>query len=127
MKYSSFSLIAILVLSGCQLTQDQTTDTNETNQDEFISQEDIASPIDVNEALTADGTIDVYHPVDDVEIKLAENDMYVTDDLWQRIRNKITFEIPQNKRLVIQRNWFSKNQAYLDRCLLYTSPSPRDS
>ncbi|GHE83690.1 lytic transglycosylase [Thalassotalea profundi] len=121
MKYLSFSLITILTLSGCQLTQDNVAATNATNT--HIGQEEIASPIDISEALDAtDGTLEIIHPVDDVEITLAENETYVTDDLWQRIRDKITFDVPQNRRVIVQRDWFNKNQAYLDRVAKRAEP-----
>ncbi|XQW86691.1 LysM peptidoglycan-binding domain-containing protein [Thalassotalea piscium] len=123
MKYISISLTAVLALSGCQSILNQTANNNETNnQNIVLNQEDIASPLDISEALTADGTVDVIHPVDDVEINLSDNDVYVTDDLWQRIRDKITFDVPQNQRVINQRNWFSKNQRYLDRVAKRAEP-----
>ncbi|GAA5141623.1 LysM peptidoglycan-binding domain-containing protein [Thalassotalea piscium] len=118
MKYLTFSITAALVLSGCQSTLEQT----ENKSNIVINQESVASPIDITEALTADGAVDVIHPVDDVEITLTDNETYVTDDLWQRIRDGITFDIPQNKRVISQRNWFSRNQSYLDRVAKRAEP-----
>ena len=72
----------------------------------------IASPIEINQALLADETASVIHPVADVDFTLTD-DIHVSDDLWQELRQGLTFDIPENKRLIAQRNWW-----------LICSPSP---
>lgn len=37
------------------------------------------------------------------------------EDLWQRIQMQLTFNVPQTRPIVEQRNFYSANQAYLDR------------
>ncbi|MGB1199715.1 MAG: LysM peptidoglycan-binding domain-containing protein, partial [Thalassotalea sp.] len=123
MKYLPYSLIAIFALSGCQTTFEQIANSTETNNlPTNINSAEIATPTDIAQALSADGAINVMHPVDDVDITLSENDTYVTDDLWQRIRSQITFNVPQNKRVIAQRNWYSKHPSYLDRVAKRAEP-----
>jgi membrane-bound lytic murein transglycosylase D len=37
------------------------------------------------------------------------------EDLWQRIRSQLYFDIPQNKRVAAQQRWYLKNPAYMKR------------
>jgi membrane-bound lytic murein transglycosylase D len=37
------------------------------------------------------------------------------EDLWERIRSQLYFDIPQNKRVTAQRNWYLKNPSYMKR------------
>jgi len=120
MKYFPISLVALVVLSGCQLT------TNQSHQDsspvELATQQSIATPVEITHALLQDERADVIHPVDDVDITLTDKDIYVENDIWQRIRHQLTFDIPQNRRVVVQRNWYAKHQSYLDRVAKRAEP-----
>jgi len=123
MKYISFSLSAFIALTGCQSTFKQ--QANDTSiQEAYVNaqvQKNIASPIDINEALLADETAAVFHPVADVNISLSD-EVNVSDDVWQRIRDQLNFEVTQNRRVIAQRNWYAKNQAYLDRVAKRAEP-----
>ncbi len=122
MKYSAFSvslISATLFLSGCQSTFTSEDSEVERNQQANIT---TASPIEINQALLADETADVIHPVADVEFTLSDNDIHVNDDIWQHIRGKLNFEIPENKRLIAQRNWYVKHGNYLDRVAKRAEP-----
>lgn len=122
MKYIPLTLSAALVLAGCQMTTEQTN--KEFNSSELAKNkiESIATPVDISQALLADEAIDVIHPVADVDITLSDNDINVNEDLWQRIRNKLTFDVPQNRRVLAQRNWYAKHQSYLDRVAKRAEP-----
>jgi membrane-bound lytic murein transglycosylase D len=37
------------------------------------------------------------------------------EDLWERIRNQLYFDIPQNKRVAAQQRWYLKNPSYMQR------------
>ncbi|MDX3772788.1 LysM peptidoglycan-binding domain-containing protein [Chromatiaceae bacterium AAb-1] len=37
------------------------------------------------------------------------------EDLWQRIQLQLTFDVPQTRPIIEQRNFYSSHQAYLDR------------
>lgn len=45
----------------------------------------------------------------------APPDASELEDLWQRIQFQLTFNVPQTRPIVEQRNFYSSNQAYLDR------------
>ena len=64
-----------------------------------------------------DEAIDVIHPVADGNVDLGNSDQdgNVNNDVWQRIRSQLKFSIPENPRLVSQRNWFVKHPNYLNR------------
>ena len=116
MKQLTLSLSASLLLLGCQTTQ-QEQPTELTAANEYI-----ATPVEINQALLADESIDVIHPVADVEIDLADDDVHISDDIWQRIQQQISFDIPQNKRVIVQRNWYAKHPNYLDRVAKRAEP-----
>jgi membrane-bound lytic murein transglycosylase D len=121
MKYYSLSLISLALLSSCQSTLLDTVESSSNDFDNNINVE-IASPVEINQALLTDGTIDVIHPVEDVEFTVSDEIIDVTDDVWQRIRNKLSFDIPNDRRVIAQRNWYSKHQNYLDRVAKRAEP-----
>ena len=123
MKYLPFSIsifaIALsLIFSGCKTTQ--------PNQDTLIPTNsplvDMASPTEINQALLADETANVIHPVADIEITLSDDDVHVNDNLWHEIRAKMTFDVPERARLISQRNWYAKHENYLDRVARRAEP-----
>jgi membrane-bound lytic murein transglycosylase D len=123
MKYISFSLSAAIALVGCQttITPYDGSITKNIQAPNSLIIENIATPVDISQALLADETADVIHPVDDVEISLTD-DVNISDDVWQRIREQLTFTVEQNRRVIVQRNWYAKNQAYLDRVAKRAKP-----
>ncbi|WP_448248559.1 LysM peptidoglycan-binding domain-containing protein [Thalassotalea agariperforans] len=114
---SSFS--SLLLLSACQTTQQAETDEQSLDNAELI---DIASVSEINQAILTDPNVDVIHPIADVEFTTNSDNIDVNNDIWQRIRANLSFDIPQNKRLVTQRNWFAKHQSYLDRVAKRAEP-----
>tara|TARA_R110001583_G_scaffold2233_13_gene16469 strand:- start:1754 stop:3403 length:1650 start_codon:yes stop_codon:yes gene_type:complete len=120
MKYFLFP--AFILLSGCQstlLSQDNTNEENNSIQAEYI-----ASAADINQALLIDENIDVIHPVDDVAFSLSSKDkaLQSSNDVWQRIREQLTFDIPENNRVVAQRDWYVKHPSYLTRVAKRAEP-----
>ena len=118
MKYLSLTFSAAILLFGCQSTG-------------FLAQQEVqsstvaentASPAEISQALLADESADVIHPVADIEFTVADDTMDVSDDVWQRIRNNLDFNIPQNKRVIAQRNWYVKHTSYLDRVAKRAEP-----
>lgn len=118
MKYFLFPVF--ILLAGCQSTL--VSQNNET-QDVDSQAEHLASAVDINQALLVDENIDVIHPVDDVafSLKLKESSVQ-NDDVWQRIRSKLTFDVPENNRVALQRDWFVKHPNYLDRVAKRAEP-----
>ncbi|WP_448212125.1 LysM peptidoglycan-binding domain-containing protein [Colwellia sp. MEBiC06753] len=116
MKYLSTALSASLLLFGCQTTQQA------DNNRELASNSHIALPSEINQALLADETIDVIHPVADIDIDLNGDAVHVSEDIWAHMREQLTFDIPQNDRVIAQRNWYAKHQSYLDRVAKRAEP-----
>jgi len=115
-----FSLaIACLFLFGCQSTL---LSQKSHPQREIYHEGDHASVEEINQALLVDGAIDVMHPVADIDINLSDDVIEPSNDIWQRIRSQLTFKIPQNRRVVNQRNWYVNHQRYLDRVAKRSEP-----
>ena len=70
-----------------------------TNNSE--SQVDTAHPVEINQALLADESIDVIHPVADVDFSLNNTlkDQKAIDEnnIWPRIRQPINFRYSKSK------------------------------
>ncbi len=117
MKYFLFP--ALIILSGCQSTLLSSNNTDET----YFPSEQIANTAEINQALLTDENIDVIHPVDDVDFSLVKGEsVQSSDDVWQRIRGQLTFDIPQNNRVIMQRNWYAKHSSYLTRVAKRAEP-----
>lgn len=110
---------SLLLLSGCQTTPFNTAQ-EDTEQNEVLI--DIASPNEINQAILADPTANVIHPVADIEFSLADKDIDVTNDIWQRIRSGLSFPIEENRRLQVQRDWYARHPSYLDRVAKRAEP-----
>lgn len=114
------SLISIsALLSGCQSTLSQTSaDNNQTV-------EDVADPTEINLALLVDESIDVIHPIADVDFSLKgtlKEKAIDENNIWPRIQNQLSFDIPQNKRVIAQRNWYARHPSYLKRVAKRAEP-----
>ena len=123
MKY--LILPVVVLLASCQsLTgyENSANADNSTNDSEFQT----ADPIEINQALLADESIDIIHPVADVDFSLNNTlkDQKSIDDnnIWPRIRQQLSFDIPDKKRIVSQRNWFVKHPTYLKRVAKRAEP-----
>ncbi|MFT5814184.1 MAG: membrane-bound lytic murein transglycosylase D, partial [Psychroserpens sp.] len=124
MKNITLSIATLLLLSGCQSIVNQNNTNNlETNSDIQVLI-DVASAAEIYQVLLVDEAIDVIHPITDGDIDLGndlkENDL--SNDVWQRIRSKLEFSIPEDPRVVSQRNWFIKHPTYLDRVAKRAEP-----
>ncbi|WP_322802967.1 LysM peptidoglycan-binding domain-containing protein [Vibrio alfacsensis] len=101
-----YSLALVLLLSGCQLTQPDTTNspTQETNKSEQIAKQDNAQadsskkPLAKKEAVKA--TPKVIAPQDQ-------------EDVWQRIAMQLDMDIPNNKKIDYYRTWYLKHPSHL--------------
>ncbi len=43
-------------------------------------------------------------------------------NIWQRVRNGMVLDIPDIKRVRVQRDWYEKHQAYMDRVITRATP-----
>ena len=124
MKYITLSVATALLLSGCQSILNTPESNNLETNSEIQTLIDVASATEINQALLVDEAIDVFHPVADGNIDLGNDpqENYLSNDVWQRIRSKLEFTIPDNPRVTSQRNWFVKHPTYLDRVAKRAEP-----
>ncbi|MBL4940868.1 MAG: LysM peptidoglycan-binding domain-containing protein [Colwellia sp.] len=124
MKYFLFPVL--ILLSGCQSTLfSQNNASHRSVSEESNSQhlpEYIASTADINQALLMDENINVIHPVEDVTFSLDHGSLQSNNDVWQRIRAQLTIDIPENNRVISQRNWYVKHPRYLTRVAKRAEP-----
>jgi membrane-bound lytic murein transglycosylase D len=131
MKY--LSIFPVLLLTSCQsITPPIESEPNQNStpliqpislsqQDDSVDPAELALPDEINQALLADVSIDIIHPIDDVAVDFAEVKPQ-HDDLWTEIGDSFTLPIPENKRLTSQRNWYAKHPEYLDRVAKRAEP-----
>ena len=118
-------LVATAGLTGCSATSI------------FIEDEEIAtnSPTD---AELEQGVREVIHPNDDivvaiesakpltfVETVLESNPKpahELESDVWMRVANQFSFEIPEHLRVTNQRNWYVKHPQYMQRVMKRARP-----
>ncbi len=114
------SLVSVnILLSGCQSTLTSNADES-SNQAEYI-----ANTAEINQALLVDESIDVIHPIADVEFSLNKSlkeRIANENNIWPRIRHQLTFDIPQNNRVIAQRNWYARHPSYLKRVAKRAEP-----
>lgn len=103
MNKSPLLLVLAMALSGCQTLTTLNTDSQNQAQDQLEG----ASPNDINTALMMNAQ---YQQVNDIEEEAP-----VFDDVWERIRYQLSIDIPQNRPVVTERNYYARHQAYLDR------------
>ena len=103
MNKSPLLLVLVMTLSGCQTL----TTLNTDSQNQALDQLEGASPNDISTALMMNAQ---YQQVNDIEEEAP-----VFDDVWERIRYQLSIDIPQNRPVVAERNYYARHQAYLDR------------
>lgn len=114
MAYKQFIAVsASLWLAGCQTTFNQTDDAPKAQQTE--PEYSVASNQDVVDALTV---LALSPKVEEEVIEQAPQ----FDDVWNRIRYQLSIDIPQNRAVVTERNYYAKHQRYLDRISKRATP-----
>ncbi|MEM0514603.1 LysM peptidoglycan-binding domain-containing protein [Pseudoalteromonas sp. YIC-827] len=102
MNKITYSLALLLaLLTGCTATE--TTPVAQLPDNG-------ASPQEISEALT----LDLLDDGQELEAD-SEEPVPVFDDVWERIRFQLSIDIPQNRPVVTERNYYARHQAYLDR------------
>lgn len=111
MKY--LVLPFVIFLSACQ----STISNNNAPIDENLA----AKPTEIHQALLLDEHIDVIHPVADVDFVLAET-IIKDETIWPRLQKQFNFNIPEQPRLIAERNWYAKHPNYLNRVAKRAEP-----
>ncbi len=99
------ALSAALLLAGCQ----STTKTTEQEQAATPTQPNyvVADANDVVDALTV---LALSQQPEEIIEQTPE-----FDDVWNRIRYQLSINVPQNRAVVAERNYYARHQKYLDR------------
>ncbi|TCI05472.1 LysM peptidoglycan-binding domain-containing protein [Corallincola luteus] len=126
---ASFSLLALL-LAGCQSTPTTTAQVADTNDNNQVQTDVIAPVTAVTEVAVDEEVI----PADPPAVEMPEEqELSATpvseeplpptyDDLWLRIADQLHIEVPDNKRVTSQRNWYKKHPSYMDRVAKRADP-----
>lgn len=122
-RLSALLITSITLLCGCQLTEieESLTETPQDNRSVCeIAHTDINEQADCE--LANEGVIEVMHPTEEVEVDIAPVDVVETkeepiviNNLWVRASNQFEFAIPDNRRVAVQRDWYLKHPAYMER------------
>jgi membrane-bound lytic murein transglycosylase D len=105
---------APLFLAGCNSTFDLQNKQTEDELPVENSPKIVAVPQDVVDALTLSALID--------EEQVAEVLHPEFDDVWKRIQYQLTMEVPQNRKVVAERNWYAKHPSYFKRIAKRAEP-----
>jgi membrane-bound lytic murein transglycosylase D len=111
MKY--LVLPFVIFLSSCQSIISNNNDPVDDNL--------AAKPAEIHQALLLDENIDVIHPVADVDFVLAET-VIKDETIWPRLQQQFNFNIPEQPRLISERNWYAKHPNYLNRVAKRAEP-----
>jgi membrane-bound lytic murein transglycosylase D len=125
-------IITILSLSiglvACQLTPQDSAISDQLDQEHQIaeqialtceeSNEQVADLFDCESAKS--GTIPVTHPDEELLLDLPIDEeqsaqVDAPDDIWQRIRGQLQFEVIDDKRVSEQRDWYLRHPDYMQR------------
>lgn len=123
-------MASTLILSACQITTDKKPEIVTTVTQEPIEQpcfDEHGSYLAQTHCQTSyENAVAQKHavPDDTFEEQLATVTRVIApeetlpadaEDLWERIRQQLYFDIPQNKRVAAQRRWYLKNPNYMKR------------
>ena len=141
-----FSLL--ISLAGCQLTQEETTSAKQNTQEPLVPETEgteitTAKGIVTKQYLAVscsmaseegpsqcdEGTVTVEHPVSIVDVPLQSLPLVAEvaqpepiTDVWQRVKQDLVFEVPDNRRITVQKNWYLKHPAYMQRVMKRAKP-----
>ncbi|GAB3038038.1 lytic transglycosylase [Bowmanella dokdonensis] len=128
-------LLSLSALQACVSTADLSQ--SEVQQDKEL---EIAARVlesceqpdhDLEACQTAqEGTIPVTHPVQEIkhpietspELKELPEEVQEVTNLWMRIRQQLSFEVPEDNRVKAQQNWYLKHPEYMDRVSKRAAP-----
>lgn len=108
------ALTAILI-AGCATTTSQPIPSEASSQQATAANFNHAASAELIAANLLKSQARLDEPVKKPAKSVAPLDVQKVDDVWQRIQLQLTFDIPEYRPIVEQRNFFSRNQAYLDR------------
>ena len=130
MKYIS-AWFACALIGGCSLTQNVNNEPDALIEHEPFTQtcSDIQPTIEHDAescAQAQEGVVAVVHPTEVVDIPLGDTQELdadtPVDDVWERVRASLNFEVPDQRRVTVQKNWYLKHPAYMQRVSKRATP-----
>ena len=114
------SSLSLLYVVACQSTA-----SIEPSESFNLDKENLNTEILDNENLAANAAVtepvylpllinraDISHPAEwDVELQ----DRQIDNNIWLRIAEGLTIDVPQTRRVTVQSDWYAKHQSYLNR------------
>ena len=134
--YVLFPLVFAVGLSGCQLTNEQTQQDTTNIEAPIPCNELHQTENDISDCeIARDGVIDVIHPnnevVVNIDVEAASNlDQSSSNtqtqapitDVWQRVSTGLRFDVPDDRRVRVQRDWYLKHPEYMARVVNRAKP-----
>lgn len=130
MKKSIF-LLSLLSLQGCMITNQQASQDNLQDNERQIAAQMLEAcetgQYDSQACSSVDnGTIPVTHPADEPDYPIDTVQADETADhprnLWLEIRDKLSLDVPDDRRVQVQQNWYEANPAYMQRVSQRAAP-----
>lgn len=98
------SLFLTLVLSACQSTKQEVIEPTERSDEKIESTETVVPEGNVPEFV-----------VDETETVQEDVDVEDYSNLWLKLANEFTFEVPENSRVAKQRDFYLSHPTYLEQ------------
>lgn len=133
MKYF-IALPFSLLMSACSLTElSQTTPKTKADASQAVEANILEICTDAVDTHSKDaceigqqGVVEVVHPTELVSVPLGQNDAQqpaqIIDSVWEDVRQELTFDIPNQKRIDSQRRWYLRHPAYMQRVSTRAEP-----
>lgn len=104
------------LLAGCEMTLPEVSKDDKTANQQPLPPALAAAPEDIVDALTISA---LQLEVGQVE---KEQEAVVFDDVWNRIAYQLSIDVPQNRQVVAERNWYAKHPSYIKRVTTRAKP-----
>ena len=106
---------SLFILPGCQLSTPHSPSSTVNQTSTINNKEQIASIAEVFDAIT------IAALEDDPDQSEPPTPIVYTD-IWKRMQSQLSLEVPQNRKVITQRNWYASHQEYLDRVATRAEP-----
>jgi membrane-bound lytic murein transglycosylase D len=87
------------------------------------SAQDVAHLYDCDPA--KEGTIPIIHPQEDIDVPIEPEVIpaeVAVEDVWQRVRQQLNFDITNERRVTSQRDWYLRHPSYMKRVAKRAKP-----
>jgi membrane-bound lytic murein transglycosylase D len=126
-RLSVLSALVGFSLGGCQLTPNEDSELTQVNEKTATCE---VAHTTINEQadceLANEGVIEVMHPPEEVSVDIEPAEEVIQPEVitntWDRARNQFSFDFEDNSRIKIQRDWYLKHPAYMERVTRRAKP-----